>query len=266
MKEHLKMKPTPESVQDVVLRACGRIDNKTTLIKVVDLADQLAIRLMPPGDCIHVSHYFLLHHLPELGAAPAWFVTLMRDRCFVDKDTVRDNIWIRGGYAEIAHMLGLQRPKTIGEWLPPVFKQKAVPRLPEPDNLDRCSEYEYRAGLRADKRLVIQQFIQRIDYSTNSNSTVWNFKGNLIEPLSSADQTRYDWLIDLVGTYLETGDRSQIDDFLISSEISASNPVEGDGLSQFRRGANETSGNADEARMKHDEARMKREEARMKHG
>ena len=120
------MKPTPESVQDVVLRACGRIDEKGTLTKVVELSDQLAVRLMPPGDTLHVTHYFLLHHLPELGAAPAWFITLMRDRCYVDKDTLRDNVWIRGGYAEIARMLGLSRPKTISEWLPPVFEQKAV--------------------------------------------------------------------------------------------------------------------------------------------
>ena len=175
--------------------------------------------LMPPGDTLHVTHYFLLHHLPELGAAPAWFVTLMRDRCYVGKDTLRDNVWIRGGYAEIARMLGLQRPKTISEWLPPVFEQKAIPRPPQPDNPDRFSEYEYRAGLRADKRSVIQQFIQRIDYSTGSSSTAWNFKVSLVEPLSHDDQDRYDWLLDLVGTYLETGDRSEIDALLASGEI-----------------------------------------------
>ena len=55
----------------------------------------------------------------------------MRDRCYVGKDNLRDNVWIRGGYAEIAHMLGLQRPKTISEWLPPVFEQKAIPRPPQ---------------------------------------------------------------------------------------------------------------------------------------
>ena len=46
------MKPAPESVQDVVLRACGRIDKKATLTKIVEMADQLAVRLMPPGDTI----------------------------------------------------------------------------------------------------------------------------------------------------------------------------------------------------------------------
>jgi hypothetical protein len=255
-KEHLNMKPTPESVQDVVLRACGRIDNKTTLTKIVEMADQLAVSLMPPGDALHVTHYFLLHHLPELGAAPAWFITLIRDRCYVDKDTLRDNVWIRGGYAEIARMLGLSRPKTISEWLPPVFEQKAVLRPPWPDNLDRCSEYEYRAGLRADKRSVIQQFIQRIDYSTGSSSTAWNIKVSLVEPLSQVDQGRYDWLLDLVGTYLETDDRSEIDALLASGEITDPNMKQADAANQFRRGANETARNGDEARMKHDEARM----------
>jgi DnaA N-terminal domain len=258
-KEHLNMKPTPESVQDVVLRACSRIDEKETFKKVVEMADQLAVRLMPPGDAIHVTHYFLLNHLPELGAAPAWFVTLMRDRCYMDKDTIRDNIWIRGGYGEIARMLGLQRPKTISEWLTPVFAQKAIPRPPQPDHLDRLSEYEYRAGLRADKRLVIQRFIQRIDYSNNASSTAWNFKISLVEPLSLADQVRYDELIDLVGTYLETGDRGEIDTILASD-------MEGGMVEtyinqsyracQFRRGVNETAPNADEARMKREEARL----------
>jgi hypothetical protein len=256
-KEHLDMKPAPESIQDVVLRACGRINEKGTLTKVVELSDHLAVRLMPPGDALHVTHYFLLNHLPELGAAPAWFITLMRDRCYVNKDTLRDNVWIRGGYAEIVHMLGLQRPKTINEWLPPVFEQKAVPRPPQPDNPDRFSEYEYRAGLRADKRFVIQQFIQRIDYSTGSSSTAWNFRVSLIEPLSQDDQASYDRLIDLMGTYLETGDRSQIDALLVSGEISDSHPQPGCGASQIRRGANETVRITDEARMQREEARMK---------
>jgi hypothetical protein len=253
------MKPTPESVQDVVLRACGRIDEKGTITKVIELADHLAVRLIPPGDALHVTHYFLLHHLPELGAAPAWFVTLMRDRCYVGRDTLRDNVWIRGGYAEIARMLGLQRPKTISEWLTPVFEQRAFPRSPQPDNPDRLNGYEYRAGLRADKRSVIHKFIQRIDYATNPSSTAWNFKVSLVEPLSQADQTRYDWLIDMVGTYLETGDRSEIDAFIASGddgEISGSDLKQIDGASRLRRGANETEQNTDEARMKHDEARM----------
>jgi hypothetical protein len=268
-KEHRNMKPAPESVQDVVLRACGRIDNKTTLTRIVEMADQLAVRLMPPGDAIHVTHYFLLHHLPELGAAPAWFVTLMRDRCYVGKDTLRDTVWIRGGYAEIARMLGLQRPKTISEWLQPVFELKVIPRPPQPDNPNRLSEYEYRAGLRADKRFVVQQFIQRIDYAISSNSTAWNFKISLVEPLSQTDQVKYDWLIDLVGTYLETGDRSEVDAFITSGnegEIYDSYPKQDHGASQPRRGANETGQNAEEARMKHEEARMEHEEARMKHG
>ena len=239
-KEHLKMKPTPESIQDVVLRACGRIDEKGTLTKIVEMADQLAVRMMPPADTLHVTHYFLLNHLPELGAAPAWFITLMRDRCYVGKAILRDNVWIRGGYAEIARMLGLQRPKTISEWLPPVFEPKAVPRPPQPDNPDRFTEYEYRAGLRADKRSVIQQFIQRIDYSTGSSSTAWQFKVSLIEPLSQVDQDRYDWLLDLVGSYLETGDRSEIDALLASGETSDSPPQPGDGASQPQRGANAT--------------------------
>jgi hypothetical protein len=106
---------------------------------------------------------------------------------------------------------------------------------------------------------VIQQFIKRTDYSANSSSTSWNFKVTLIEPLSNEDQARYDWIIDLVGTYLETGDRSEIDGVLATCtddgdfEARLKHGISTIGI---RRGANETAKNTDEARMEHDEARM----------
>jgi len=44
---------------------------------------------------------------------------LLRDRCYYNHDTgeVREEVLVRGGYTELADWLGLNRPKTIWEWI-----------------------------------------------------------------------------------------------------------------------------------------------------
>ncbi len=85
------------------------------------LASQLQNHLMPSNDTIHITLFFLEHVLPHLGAGPGWLLTLLRDRCWVDPDTgeTRNTVFVRQGYRELAHQLGLKRPKTIWEWLRP---------------------------------------------------------------------------------------------------------------------------------------------------
>lgn len=248
--EQLDMIPEPQSVQDVILGACGRINNKTMLNKVMELADRLAERLMPSGDTIHVTHYFLFHHLPFIGAAPAWLVTLLRDRCYVDKEHPRDTVWIRDGYAEIAQMLGLRRPKTVSEWLLPVFKTKANRRSPHLDHPEDISDYKFRGDLHNERRSAIHQFIQRTDISNGSSLHSWHFKVTLIEPLSPEDQAAYDWMIDLVGNYLETGDRREIDSLLSAESGTLEARMRpGRVANTTRRGANATRVDEDEARL-----------------
>ena len=59
----------PRSVQDIVIDACGNI-KASEFKQVTEMADQLAVHLMPPNDVIIVSHYFLLNWVKHLGAAP----------------------------------------------------------------------------------------------------------------------------------------------------------------------------------------------------
>jgi hypothetical protein len=83
------------------------------------LAEQLRIHLMPPGDLVMISLFFVEHVLPYLGAGPGWMLTILRDRCWVNPESgeTRNRVTVKGGYAEVASWLGLERPLTVYEWL-----------------------------------------------------------------------------------------------------------------------------------------------------
>ena len=199
---YLEMEPMPQSVQDVVIKACGQI--KVSAFKEVnELADQLAAYLMPPNNVIIISHYFLLNWVKHLGAAPAWFITLLRDQCYFSKDEVRNTVWIHGGDPEIAQMLGLNRPKTISEWLAPLENSRFERPLrePPPSPPDRKPR-KVRAKRREAKRELVKQFLERVDYQDQSGATAWQFRVNLVEPLIPVNQVEYDCAMTLIEAFL----------------------------------------------------------------
>ena len=106
------------SVQDVLQAVCGSIP-ESQRAQFQDLADRLAQHLMPPKDLVFLTHYFVTHWLPRLGSGPGWFITLLRDRGYINLRTgeLRDEVTLPGGYAEVARWLGLKRVKTVWEWL-----------------------------------------------------------------------------------------------------------------------------------------------------
>ena len=108
----------PHYVQDVLQAVCGAIP-ESQKSHFQELADKLAHHLMPPKDLVVLTHYFVSHWLPRLGPGPGWFVTLMRDRGYINQRTgeVRDEILLPEGYADVARWLGLKRVKTVWEWL-----------------------------------------------------------------------------------------------------------------------------------------------------
>ena len=96
------------------------------------LAQRLQHHLMPPSDKIMLTHYFVRNLLPVLGAGPAWMLSLLRDRCFVDVNTgeQRTEVAIQGGWAEIASWLGLKQPMTIWRWLHGAKRKGVEPKAP----------------------------------------------------------------------------------------------------------------------------------------
>ena len=82
-------------------------------------AERLHLHLMPPGDLLMITLFFVEHILPQLGEGQGWMLSILRDRCWVDLESgeKRVHVTVKGGYAEIADWLGLSRAKTVWEWL-----------------------------------------------------------------------------------------------------------------------------------------------------
>ncbi|MEA3349565.1 MAG: DnaA N-terminal domain-containing protein [Chloroflexota bacterium] len=106
----------PMSVRDVVYHLFSGALPESQL---ETLASMLQNHIMPPKqDTIHVTLYFMENVLPHLSAGEAWLLTLLRDRCYVNRDTgeVRNTVKIKGGYKEMAGWLGV-KSRTIGDWV-----------------------------------------------------------------------------------------------------------------------------------------------------
>jgi len=107
---------TPETVPAILRSLFGDLIPNGNLVA---MATRLHKRIMPDTNRLGVTHFFVENILPHLGTGPGWMLTLLRDRCYTNRETgeVRDQVRIQDGYAEIAGWLGLARPKTIWEWL-----------------------------------------------------------------------------------------------------------------------------------------------------
>ncbi|BAJ64459.1 DnaA N-terminal domain-containing protein [Anaerolinea thermophila] len=103
----------PMSVRQIVHAVAGAQMGREEIEALVAIVQE---RLMPSGDILMITHFFLEQVLPRLGAGPAWLYVLLRDRCWEGSEP-RDVVRIEGGYAELARWLGLSRPLTVYEWL-----------------------------------------------------------------------------------------------------------------------------------------------------
>jgi hypothetical protein len=126
---HFARSPHPQSVQQVVFDMAQISPEDDRYPRLVQLADKLAQRIIPPGDKILITHYFLQNWLPRLGHGPAWLVTALRDRGYINKETgeIRDTIHYRNGYAQLTSLLGLSESDTIGRWLSPSARRRLEP-------------------------------------------------------------------------------------------------------------------------------------------
>ncbi len=83
------------------------------------LAERLHQHIQPVNDLLFLKLFFVEHILPQLGTGPGWLLSILRDRCWVNRQggETRSQVTVKGGYAEMAGWLGLSRPMTIYEWL-----------------------------------------------------------------------------------------------------------------------------------------------------
>jgi len=110
--------PVPRTVMEITGNLFGSEEKPPKDIQ--DAAEELHRKIINAFGVILMTHYFLETVIPNAGLTPsqAWLVALLRDRCYVNRDTgeVRDEVLIRGGYGELADWMGMNRPKTIWEW------------------------------------------------------------------------------------------------------------------------------------------------------
>ncbi len=105
-----------QTVMDIVESLHGSLTPE-----LLEAAEALHRKIISGFGTILLTHYFLEKVIPRSGLTPAqaWLVALLRDRCYLNPQTgeMRDEVLIRGGYAELASWLGLSRPKTVWEWI-----------------------------------------------------------------------------------------------------------------------------------------------------
>ncbi|MBC8333215.1 MAG: hypothetical protein H8E28_14640 [Anaerolineae bacterium] len=83
------------------------------------LSHRLHYHIMPHNDLIVLTHFFVRNLVSVLGHGPAWMLTLLRDRCYVDPETgeQRNEVTLQNGWKEIANWLGIKQPMTVWRWL-----------------------------------------------------------------------------------------------------------------------------------------------------
>jgi predicted DNA-binding transcriptional regulator AlpA len=114
-----KLKDIPRSVMAITKSMSGLDGDLSADLR--DAAETLHRRITSAFGTILMTHYFLETVISNAALTPAqaWLVALLRDRCYINQDTgeVRDEVLVRGGYGELADWLGLNRSKTIWEWI-----------------------------------------------------------------------------------------------------------------------------------------------------
>lgn len=213
---HAQLLPNPLTVQEVVLNTAGLLPSNPAYLPVKRLADALQQHVQSPADNLLLSHYFLLEWLPRLGRIPAWVITILRDRGFIDHHTGirRDRIKLEGGYGELAKLLNVSE-RQIRDWLP--AWENMVRRGGEVGGSQSCSEFpdETSSAWRKHqaKRGLVSTFLDKtatIDWR-GTRETTYEFKVKLEEPLTPEHQEIYDLLETILFESLSSGSISPLE-------------------------------------------------------
>ena len=175
-----------ESVTDIILHMAN--DSRK---EIIDMAGEIASRLIPPRDLLYIPLYFLVHWMPILGEGPGWTINLLRDRCYYNRETgeLRDQEYIKGGYEELGRAIGISRVKTMREWFPVTLNRAA-------SSSDRVA-----------KLRTLQQNIARFavvtDPEIDGRKQVYAFtmQTNMFTPLTPEHEVIYSAVLDVMHRY-----------------------------------------------------------------
>ncbi|NMC86284.1 MAG: hypothetical protein GYA58_13455 [Anaerolineaceae bacterium] len=177
--------PRPQTVEDVITDLLtGANVEGDSLDQVREFSIRLGEKILRPLENFQLSWYFLEEWLPRLGSSPAALVALMRSYGYYNPVTgeLRDQVWIEGGYEELGQVLGIERTKTLVEWLPGVInqgKQKSTLTPKAEQEKERINRLRKNLGL----------FVQRLNYRPGKSGFAYEFKIKLdAEPLVETDE------------------------------------------------------------------------------
>ena len=203
--------PALSTVEAVVMAVSG-LTAREIPPELRQLIEKLSLAILSPaGDVVLISQYFWNHWLPRLGHNPSWIVIAMRDRGFVSAATgeLRERVYLREGYAELAALLGIQRVKTVREWLPIGGNQDERENRPEPS---LSGEEEYQAWLRQvpmhsdpwidATRKALGRFLRvSLDPKQSNALNLWVRVGS--DPLIPEDDLAYQMLLRLTDRFVQ---------------------------------------------------------------
>ena len=177
--------PRPQTVEDMIADLLtGANVEGDRLTQVRELSIRLGEKILRPLENFQLSWYFLEEWLPRLGSGPAALVALMRSYGYYNPVTgeLRDKVWIESGYEELAQVLGIERTKTLVEWLPGVINQGK-----QKSTLTPKAEQEKERINQLRKNLAL--FVQRLNYRPGKGGFAYEFKIKLdAEPLVETDE------------------------------------------------------------------------------
>ncbi len=85
------------------------------------LAQELHRKIINSLGDIHITHYFITQTIQQYNLTPAqaWLVTVARDMAYLNSRTGerREVVAFKGGYREMAELVGSKRFKTVQAWL-----------------------------------------------------------------------------------------------------------------------------------------------------
>ena len=111
-----------------VMEMAAALADKPLSPETDKLAQELHRRIVNSLGDIHLTHYFIIRVIPQytLTPAQAWLVTVARDLAYLNWRTGerRETVTFKGGYREMAALVGSKRPKTVQSWLNPDWKSE----------------------------------------------------------------------------------------------------------------------------------------------
>ena len=171
------------------------------------LAEALHTKIVTAFGTIAITHYFVEQVIPQAGLSPeeAALLVVFRSNCYANPKTgeVRNKVVVYGGFEEIASWIGLNRTRTIWEWLTGRIDKK---------ELDGDQRLVNRRTIKGQGRMLAFIRIEG-ELRGGAGSSEKRFTVRLMEPIFDGNETHRNdgndtHSIDGIGTHNDDGNKN----------------------------------------------------------